>query len=146
VLKKLKFRGFKKHKVKRSGFEDLVAANLKALGVPFDYEEKKISYVKEHSYIVDFDLKNGIIIESKGWFMPKDRKKHLDIKKQHPDLDIRFIFQRDNKLNRKTETRYSDWCKKHGFKYVVSLKGEVPKDWIKGKAKYDKKMVRRISK
>jgi N-acetylmuramoyl-L-alanine amidase len=39
-------------------------------------------------------LPNGIIIESKGRFLTADRQKHLLIKQQHPQLDIRFVFQR----------------------------------------------------
>ena len=33
-------------------------------------------------YKPDFVLNNGIIIEAKGWFRPRDRVKHLLIKDQ----------------------------------------------------------------
>ncbi len=57
-----------------------------------------------------------------------DRTKHLLIKQQHPDKDIRFLFKVDNKINKASETRYSDWCEKHGFLYAF---GEVPEEWLK---------------
>ena len=44
------------------------------------------------TYTPDFELPNGIIIESKGRFVAADRKKHLLVQKQHPELDIRFVF------------------------------------------------------
>lgn len=40
----------------------------------------------------DFVLTNNIIIETKGLFTSPDRRKHVWIKKQHPELDIRFVF------------------------------------------------------
>jgi hypothetical protein len=78
----------------RSGLEDRISEQLKGLSVAFKYEEFKIKYeVNEtRTYTPDFELPNGIIIESKGRFVAADRKKHLLVKKQHPTLDIRFVF------------------------------------------------------
>ena len=78
----------------RSGLEDRVSQQLKKLSVPVKYEELKIKYEVHdfRTYTPDFELPNGIIIETKGRFVLDDRKKHLLIKKQHPDLDIRFVF------------------------------------------------------
>ena len=78
----------------RSGLEDRISEQLKSLKVPFKYEEFKIKYeVNEvRTYTPDFELPNGIIIESKGRFVAADRKKHLLVQKQHPELDIRFVF------------------------------------------------------
>ena len=39
-----------------------------------------------HTYTPDFILPNGILIEAKGLFETADRKKHLLIKKQYPQL------------------------------------------------------------
>ena len=59
---------------------------------------------------------------------PSDRTKHLLIKEQYPDLDIRFLFQNANNLLRKgSKTRYSDWCEKHGFLYAHK---EIPNQWL----------------
>ena len=67
----------------RSGLEDRISEQLKAKSVLFKYEEFKIKYeVNEvRTYTPDFELPNGIIIESKGRFVAADRKKHLLVKK-----------------------------------------------------------------
>ena len=115
----------------RSGLEDRISEQLKAKSVLFKYEEFKIKYeVNEvRTYTPDFELPNGIIIESKGRFVAADRKKHLLVKKQHPELDIRFVFSNSkNKINKGSKTTYGDWCDKHGFQYADKL---IPEEWIK---------------
>lgn len=113
----------------RSGLEEKVAANLKERGVRFTFEEDKIPYTAEHTYTPDFKLSNGIYIETKGYFAPSDRGKHLAVKKQRPDLDIRFVFQNPNtRLSSRSKTTYADWCEKHDFLYA---KGTVPEEWIR---------------
>lgn len=111
----------------RSDLERKVASQLKDA----EYETLKIPYVVVHKYVPDFILPNGIILEVKGRFVGKDRAKHLQIRKQQPDLDIRFVFGRDQTLNKKSNTYYSEWCDKHGFLY--STNGVVPKAWLKEK-------------
>jgi hypothetical protein len=115
----------------RSGLEDKIADQLKSLSVPVKYEERKITYsVPEslHTYTPDFELPNGIIIESKGRFVAADRKKHLLIKQQRPILDIRFVFSNSKaKINKGSKTSYADWCDKFGFLYADKL---IPEGWI----------------
>ena len=115
----------------RSGLEDRISKQLKSLSVPVKYEEMKIKYAinEARTYTPDFELPNGIIIESKGRFVVADRKKHLLIKKQHPDLDIRFVFSNSRaKINKGSKTTYGMWCDKHGFLYADKL---IPEEWIK---------------
>jgi hypothetical protein len=115
----------------RSGLEDRISKQLKSLSVPVKYEEMKIKYAinEVRTYTPDFELPNGIIIESKGRFVVADRKKHLLIKKQHPELDIRFVFSNSRaKINKGSKTTYGMWCDKHGFLYADKL---IPKEWIK---------------
>ena len=80
----------------RSGLEERVAKQLNDLKVLFEYETLKINYKKPERlayYRPDFILPNGIIIEAKGRFLTKDRKKHRLIKEQFGDkYDIRFVF------------------------------------------------------
>ena len=105
----------------RSGFEDDVAKELKAKGVEFTYEKEKIKWVdlKVRTYTPDFVLGNGIIIETKGRFVANDRRKHKEIKKQFPDLDIRFVFYNSkSKLYKGAKSSYADWCDKYGFMYA----------------------------
>ena len=116
-MKQPKAAKSKKPKYK-SRFEEVFGSSLTRQNIPFNYESKKVKYVKEHTYNLDFDIDDScLLIETKGYFKASDRAKHLDIKKQHPHLDIRFIFMHDNKIHKMSNTRYSDWCKKHGFKY-----------------------------
>lgn len=114
----------------RSGFEKQTLANLTARKVPFEYEPSggRVPYDVTHQYLPDVVLPNGIVVEVKGWFKPADRTKHLLLKRQHPDLDVRFLFQRaSNKLSKTSKTTYAQWCARHGFQWA---EGVVPQDWI----------------
>ena len=119
----------------RSGLEEKVAEFLTYKGVKFTFETMKIPYVKpetKHIYSPDFILDNGIIIETKGRWMLDDRKKHLLIRKQHPNLDIRILFQNANaKISKGSKTSYADFCEKHGIPYAHR---EIPVAWLKEKA------------
>lgn len=93
------------------------------------YETEKLPYVVFKNYIPDFIIltpTGKIYLEVKGWFRPEDITKMLAVKKQNPDLDIRFYFPSNNKLNAGSETRYSDWSERHGFPYYI---GTLPKTW-----------------
>lgn len=119
----------------RSGLEEKVADYLTSKGVGFSFETLKVSYVKpetKHIYTPDFILDNGIIIETKGRWLLDDRKKHLLIRKQHPHLDIRILFQNANaKIRKGSKTSYADFCEKHGIPYAHR---EIPVAWLKEKA------------
>ena len=110
-----------------SNFEKTTASALIKKGIPFSYEETAVDYVQTRTYWPDFELNKKFFVETKGRFTSTDRSKHLLIQKQHPELDIRFVFMLDNKLNPKSKKRYSDWCKHYGFKYAI---GEIPQEWI----------------
>lgn len=116
----------------RSGLEETFAAQLEAAGVSFEYEAFKIPFVqpvKKRTYTPDFRLPNGIIVETKGRFLTEDMHKHLWVKQQHPDLDIRFVFSNaHSKLNKRSTTTYADWCVKHGFMYATRV---CPVAWLK---------------
>lgn len=115
----------------RSGFEERIAQELLEKNVPFTFESEVIRYLKPAKvsrYTPDFKLSNGIIIETKGRFLVADRQKHLLIKEQHPDIDIRFVFSNPNaRISKKSSTTYADWCEKHGFMYA---KGSIPNEWM----------------
>lgn len=98
------------------------------------YEAIRINYIipaSEHYYTPDIILPNGIIVEVKGRLVKSDRDKHLLIKKQHPNLDIRFVFQSaNNKIRKGSKTTYSQWCEKNDIKWCEKL---VPDAWLKEK-------------
>lgn len=98
------------------------------------FELVKIKYAipaTMHSYTVDFELDNGILVETKGRFLPQDRAKHLYVKLQHPDLDIRLVFQNPNARlspkNPKSST-YAEWADAHGIKWATKL---IPVSWAR---------------
>jgi hypothetical protein len=116
----------------RSGLEEVIAEQLRDAGVEYRYEEVKLKYVKpasNHTYTPDFILPNGIIVETKGRFTTGDRTKHLLVKKNNPDADIRFVFTRSKSpLYKGAKTTYADWCQKYGFAYADKL---IPIEWLK---------------
>lgn len=114
----------------RSGLEDKISEDLKDRKLKFEYETLKIKYEvhENRTYTPDFILPNGVIIESKGRFTTEDRKKHLLVKKQHPDLDIRFVFSNSRaKIRKGSKTSYADWCEKNGFMYADK---RIPEEWV----------------
>lgn len=118
----------------RSGLEENLAKQFEALGLDGEYEKHKITYTqpeKKRTYTPDYWIRGDahtIIVESKGRFVTDDRQKHLMVKEEHPDLDIRFVFSNSRaKLSKKSKTTYADWCKKYGFKYADKL---IPLEWF----------------
>jgi hypothetical protein len=73
-------------------------------------------------------LPNGIVVETKGYFETADRQKHILVKAQHPELDLRFVFSNPDKpISKGSKTSYAMWCEKNGFLYA---KGVIPKEWL----------------
>lgn len=120
-----------KIKYYKSKFEKQLGRQLQVVKIPFDYEREKIAYTipaQSCVYTPDFFLGNGIIIEAKGQFRRSDRQKHLLVRAQHPELDIRFVFQNARvRISRGSPTTYGDWCTKHGFLWAD---GVIPADWM----------------
>lgn len=117
----------------RSGFEHVISDQLTESKIQFGYEDTVINYIKpetKHKYTIDFRLPNGILIETKGRWTADDRKKHLLVKKQHPQLDIRIIFQSaKTKIRKGSKTTYGDFCDKYGIQWAEK---KVPESWLKG--------------
>ncbi|MDB4726148.1 endonuclease I [bacterium] len=119
----------------RSGLELTVLDSLKDRNCDAKYECLKIEWeeLNYRLYTPDFLLPNGILIETKGRFTVEDRKKHLEIQKQHPHLDIRFVFTNSRaKIRKGSKTSYGMWCGKHKFLYADK---DVPQEWIKERKK-----------
>ena len=125
--------------------EEKIAKELEDQGVQYEYEpsDGKITYevpATERTYTPDFYIKTRsgktIIIETKGIFDYDDRFKHLLIKQQYPDLDIRFVFQRSKSRIRKgSKTTYADICNGLGrgaFKGVRWQYADkcIPREWL----------------
>jgi hypothetical protein len=123
----------------RSNYEKVVCEQLDEQDIPFQYESINLYYEvsEQRKYTPDVILPNGIILELKGRFTSNDRKKMLLVISQHPDKDIRMVFQRHtNKLFKGSKTTYSEWCDKHNIKWADKT---IPKEWIKETKKHPKK-------
>ena len=131
------------YKKLRSGFEDTIKADLIKKGVDFGYETIKLQYTKSccpncgtlfkrGTYTPDFIIQrpNGIplVVESKGRFTASDRTKMLKVRECNKGQDIRFVFQRDNRIRKGSDTFYSGWCRQHGFLFFVG--NFIPEGWI----------------
>jgi hypothetical protein len=123
--------------VLKSGLEEVVFTYLKKNKLSFKYEGLKITYFQpeiKKTYTPDFPIKGSFIIETKGAFNSADRKKMKLIKKQNPQLDIRFIFSNSKtKIGKKSLTTYGKWCELNDFPYhcIQSTKQTFPNDWLK---------------
>jgi len=130
----------------RSRFEKTTADQLTSKKIKFKYEESKFDYLVQgknlivcpncgplkaqivRKYTPDFEIvKNQVFLECKGRFLQKDRSKMIAVKKQHPKLDIRMVFMRDNVMkDRADKITYMQWAKKYGFPACVKT---IPDDW-----------------
>ena len=113
----------------RNNFEEKIYGELvKRFGkANVSYESLKLPYVEEKTYTPDFVVLTNdgkIIIETKGYFRPKDRRLMRLIKDQHNDKDIRMLFYSNSKIGK--AMRCSEWAERNGFVYAI---GNVPTDW-----------------
>ena len=132
TFNRARFRGIKAGY--RSGLEETISQLLTDEGIPFEYEVDKITYeipARAAKYTPDFKLpKPGGFwyLETKGIWATADRAKHVLIKKQSPEIDIRFLFSNAQaRLYKGSPTRYSDYCNKHGFRWAHKT---MPQDWL----------------
>lgn len=119
----------------RSKFEDKISKNIPSIYKDkVGYESESFEYIVKHTYTPDFiiTLEGGhkVYIEAKGYLSKDDRRKMLEVKKQNPDIDIRFLFQKaSNKIGGRSKTSYGEWCDKNGFKWVEGE--EIPLEWFR---------------
>lgn len=132
----------------RSQFERRIAKELYEKGVKYSYENIQLEYeepVRKSRakcgecgskdlrrvgwYTPDFELDNCIIIETKGRFTAADRRKMLAVRDAHPQLRIVLLFMRDNKIHKRSKTKYSDWCMQNDFEFAI---GHPLKEWLDG--------------
>ena len=113
----------------RSKLEENIANLLEGLGVSYEYETEKVSYVIQHNYTPDFVLPNHTYLECKGYWDAKDRRKIKQVKKDNPDMDLRMVFQSPyNTISKKSKTTYAQWCERHGIPWTHYH--DIPLDWL----------------
>lgn len=115
----------------RSGLEELNADWLTQHGFPVLFEVEKIPFLqppKDRTYSPDFKLCEGLYVETKGRFLAEDRQKHIWLKDQHPELEVRFVFQNPHApISKGSKTTYAKWADRHGFKWATRL---IPVEWL----------------
>src|SRR5262249_41167919 len=108
-------------------------------GVKFGYEARVVKFTIpafNAKYHPDFDCQGGIIIEAKGRFGHRGnsgaevRQRLALVREQHPDLDIRILFDKNAAnlpIYKGSKTTKGQWATDHGFKWAS---GTVPAEWI----------------
>ena len=120
----------------RSIGEVKFADSLDKQKVLYMYEPDSFKYTPPpQKYTPDFRIKKRkrsggyMYLEYKGNLKGSDRRKMLLVKSQHPDLDIRLVFEKPlNKINKQSNTTYSAWCEQHGFLWAEKV---LPQEWLK---------------
>jgi hypothetical protein len=120
-----RFTKFSGNKTQRSGFEVVVKDDLDARGLSY-------GFVAAGTYTPDFVFKRAdrvyLVVEAKGRFTPADRRKLVDVARTNPGVNIRILFQHNDKLNSQSKTRVSDWAARNGFYSAVGK--SIPQAWI----------------
>jgi len=113
----------------KSGLEEKVSDLLCELGVDYEYESVKFAYTIQHLYTPDFVLPNGVVLETKGYWRPEDRRKVRQVIAENPDIDLRMVFQDPyKKISKKSKTTYAKWCSRYGIKWCAFH--AIPIDWL----------------
>lgn len=112
----------------KSGFERSFEANLRSRGIKFHYESHKVPYILERTYNPDFEIiDHGFFIETKGLLDRDSKAKMVAVKKQNPDLDIRFVFMKADKRIPGTKQTHAEWADRNGFPWAEST---APEEWF----------------
>lgn len=82
---------------------------------------------RKSRYTPDFFF-NVWVIEAKGKFTGRDRKRVLALRAAHPDMKFGMLFQRDNWLTSRKVSRYTDWCRDNEIPASV---GWFKQEWLR---------------
>jgi len=115
-------------------FEERVIVDLSNRGVSFEYEPDRITYSVERHYIPDIRLSDTLYVELKGYFRQDAQRKMKAVKEQHPELDIRFVFQNATSTIQGAKKRKdgskmtcAEWADRNGF---VWAEATIPEEWL----------------
>jgi len=145
--RKCRSASYTKKKIKYAGEEFAsyaerdFAVDMDLKKIPWMYEPEKLEYwpppIKKKVYTPDFKVRrkdgSSFLVEYKGYLRPGDKTKMRLIRKQYPDLDIRFVFQNAYKFISKhvrvdgTRQMYHEWATTNGYKWAH---GEMPDEWL----------------
>ena len=113
----------------KSELEEKVSDLLCELKIDYEYEPTRIPYEIQHNYSPDFLLPNGTYLECKGYWDSADRRKVKNVVEQHPEIDLRMVFQAPyNKISKKSKTTYAQWCDRHKIPWCAYH--NIPIEWL----------------
>ena len=98
-----------------------------------EYEPYSVGYPRAWGrYTPDFVVPRKCWIEVKGFFSSRDRTKMLAVRKEYPQMPIRFVFQTPYQtLNKASDTTYAQWAEKYGFEWCAANDTETLERWAK---------------
>lgn len=112
----------------KSAFERSIAAALTSHKVKWAYEDTKVQYVLNGEYNPDFHLLDSdVFVEAKGLLDRESKRKMLAVKRQHPELDIRFLFMDANKKIPGSKQTHGQWATKNEFIWAEGT--IIPEEW-----------------
>ncbi len=117
------------------------AKDLETKDINWEYEPEKFEWwpppVKVRTYTPDFKIVRAdgsyFYVEFKGYLRPGDKTKMRAIKKQNPDVDIRFVFMNAYKYASKnirkdgTRQMYHEWATMYGYQWAHQV---MPQEWL----------------
>lgn len=116
----------------RSRYEGRFYDQVVAQGMSLAYEKDVLAFVtrpEKRRYIPDWTVAPGWFIETKGKLDPRDRKKLLYVKEQHPTARILIVFQRSEiPIYKGSPTSHGQWATKAGYEWCDIKDSEV---WIR---------------
>ena len=142
----------------RSGLEQDMAQILDEMKLKYEYESEKLLYTvttkkaglscvhcgsdsfkETKEYNPDFTLvKSKLIIETKGIFTARDRKKMIAVVRDNPNRNILMVFQNSNmKISKSSRYTYKTWCTKVG---MLGVDMKQVKDMLTGMLQIKKKL------
>jgi hypothetical protein len=113
--------------------ETIFAIDMDERALNWMYEPERLDWIPPaRKYTPDFKVmrRDGsfFFVEFKGYLRPNDKTKMKAIRKQYPDLDIRFVFMNANKPSYKgAKTTYGMWAEKNGYIWAEKV---IPEDWL----------------
>ena len=122
----------------RSHFEKLVAEQLVAERISFEFEGHALAYeafhIKRQCFPDFYIVKTGAFLEAKGLLRREDRMKWTLIKQSYPDVDVRFLFWRAHQSiesgvcwDGEPWPTYAEWADSLGIPWAER---KVPVEWV----------------
>ena len=103
----------------KSKFEKRFYEEATKRGLDLGYEKDRLSYSLHLDYKPDWKVRDGFYIETKGKFDYTERRKMAAVCAANPNVEVRMVFMRNQKLGKGSKMTYGEWCDKHGIKWSV---------------------------